>query len=99
MTTAQFRITGIAFDDNEDVAEVTAAVSTDTLQAIKTMVGVFGVEPTPAGAQIRLSAVAVTELFTAAGNMQPADPRHSAVDPVVYDSLYRVVYGFMREED
>lgn len=96
---ADFRVTRIDLDREEDVANVVAVT---TPAVVKTIGEVLGAEPevlatTRGGTEVelRLGSQQVLDVFNGFGKFPGSDPRHCGD---VYDSLSHVVYGLMEDD-
>jgi hypothetical protein len=89
----RFRLTSIALDEQQDVSEVTAAVSTPTLAVIREFLGdVPWTVLSESESAVTLPAGDMLRLFRACGKLSGLDPRYGH-SHLIYDSLSHVVYG------
>ena len=98
MSNPKFRLASVAFDENEDVSAVTAAVSTSTLGVIREFLGdVPWTVLSETESAVTIPAPEVLRLFRACGKLPGTDPRYEHTHEV-YDSLSLVVYGLIETE-
>lgn len=89
-----FRVTSVSFDEDEEVAVVTAIArgpSLDVIQAHAPNV------PVGLGGSVTLSVIDVLQLHGVAGKKAPVDPEYAGSSPL-YDSLCMVIYGLIDTE-
>jgi len=100
MARLNFRLTSIALDEEENVREVTAVVSTLAHETITALLGETPATITRGGdgdMTIGLPIAAARDLFTQAGKTSGTSPTYPVTHDV-YDSLSAVFYGLMGED-
>ncbi|MCU1656141.1 MAG: hypothetical protein JWO57_797 [Pseudonocardiales bacterium] len=100
MAKLQFRITNIRFDDEEEVAELTAVVRDDAYTVITGIVGeVNTLNATRGGTEmtIALPADNAMRLYGECGQMTGLDPRREQGGHEIWDSLNWVYCSLMDE--
>ena len=96
---AQFRITSIAFDDNEEVASVTAVGIPACLDFVRAHAPSACAEEARPGelAAVILSRNDVFSVHAAAGKVRGTSSEYEGSHPV-YDSLCMIIYGLIETE-
>lgn len=100
MAHLNFRLLSITLGEEEDVREVTAAVSAGAHELIIGLVGpVMTMSSVPSGSvqTVILPVDVARKLFRAAGQLSGTDPRYDLGSTEVYDSLSAIFYGLMGE--
>jgi hypothetical protein len=96
---ADFRLTRIDLDREEDVASVVAVTTPMVLTTIGEVLGtapeVLSRTRGDTEVEIRLRGQEVLDVFNGFGKFPGSDPRHCQA---VYDSLGCVVYGLMEDD-
>ena len=100
MAQLRFRITDLAFDEEEEVSMVTAIARDDTYQVIKELLDrpIVALQMARGGTEhtITLPVQDALELFRLAGRTTGGDPRHEHTHEI-YNSLSWVVYSLIED--